>query len=91
MDAALWEAAGPAPPDDARLARVPFDHERRMTSALVQAPDGRRLTVTKGAGPVLLGTAGSGADLAGAVCCRWAGSRSGQPPGARLHRDRRIR
>ncbi|MGH3844496.1 MAG: HAD-IC family P-type ATPase [Pseudonocardiaceae bacterium] len=48
MDAALWQAANP-PPGYARLALVPFDHERRMTSALVQAPDGERLIVTKGA------------------------------------------
>jgi P-type Mg2+ transporter len=49
MDAALWEAVGTPPSDYARLAWVPFDHERRMTSALVQTPDGDRLIVTKGA------------------------------------------
>lgn len=48
MDAALWEAADP-PPGYTRLGWVPFDHERRMTSTLVQAPDGDRLIVIKGA------------------------------------------
>jgi Mg2+-importing ATPase len=48
MDAALWEAAD-LPPGYDRLAWVPFDHERRMTSALVQAPDGGRLIIIKGA------------------------------------------
>ena len=49
MDAALWEAADPPPSGYARLDALPFDHERRMTSALVQAPGGNRLIITKGA------------------------------------------
>ena len=49
MDAALWEAADPPTSGCTRLAWVPFDHERRMTSALVQAPGGDRLIVAKGA------------------------------------------
>ena len=32
-----------------RLDSVPFDHERQLTSALVVAPDGRQLLVSKGA------------------------------------------
>lgn len=52
LDSALWAA----PPDARertrdfhRLAEVPFDHERRMTSALVESPVEGRLLVTKGA------------------------------------------
>jgi Mg2+-importing ATPase len=40
---------------------------------------------------VPLGTAGNGADLAGPVHCRRAGSRGSQPTGSRRHRNRRIR
>ncbi|HET9118210.1 MAG TPA: HAD-IC family P-type ATPase, partial [Pseudonocardiaceae bacterium] len=49
MDAALWEAAGPPRSGYHRLGLVPFDHQRRMTSALVQAPVGAQLIVAKGA------------------------------------------
>ncbi|NMH97532.1 magnesium-translocating P-type ATPase [Pseudonocardia acidicola] len=49
MDTALWEAAGEPPRGYRRLGTVPFDHERRMTTALVQDPDAGRLIVTKGA------------------------------------------
>ena len=51
LDAALWEAPRSPASDPAlyrRLSIVPFDHERRMTSALVVTPDGERLIVTKG-------------------------------------------
>jgi Mg2+-importing ATPase len=49
LDTALWRAA-PTPLDDyRRIALVPFDHERRMTSALVDTPDDGRLIVVKGA------------------------------------------
>ena len=49
LDTALWQGSH-APLDDYhRLALVPFDHERRMTSVLVDAPDGTRLIVAKGA------------------------------------------
>lgn len=48
LDAALWDASASARPDPAvRLAVLPFDHERRMTSALVEL-DGARMLVTKG-------------------------------------------
>src|SRR6478672_1203462 len=52
LDAALWAAAGDA--QDAlagckRLGLLPFDHTRRMTSAVVQEPDGARVLVVKGA------------------------------------------
>jgi Mg2+-importing ATPase len=55
LDAALWGA-----PDAAaairryrRLGVVPFDHERRMTSALIESPEGRVLVV-KGAPEAVL-------------------------------------
>jgi Mg2+-importing ATPase len=52
LDRALWEA-----PESAHaraeswraVARLPFDHERQLGSALVEPPDGRRLIVAKGA------------------------------------------
>ncbi|MFZ2174135.1 MAG: magnesium-translocating P-type ATPase [Rhodococcus sp. (in: high G+C Gram-positive bacteria)] len=52
MDSALWatpEAARSPVAGYERLALLPFDHERRMTSALVDSPAGDRLLVVKGA------------------------------------------
>jgi Mg2+-importing ATPase len=49
MDTALWAATGTPAPGYHQLGLVPFDHQRRMTSALVQDPAGTRLIVTKGA------------------------------------------
>jgi len=49
LDVALWQAPHPVLDRHRRIASVPFDHERRMTSALVEAPDGARLIVVKGA------------------------------------------
>jgi Mg2+-importing ATPase len=51
LDAALWETATSGRPvaDYSRLASLPFDHERRMTSALVDGPDRVRLLIVKGA------------------------------------------
>jgi Mg2+-importing ATPase len=52
LDAALWAAPGAgAQPVGGyrRLGLVPFDHERRMTSALVEAAGEGRKIVTKGA------------------------------------------
>jgi Mg2+-importing ATPase len=51
LDVALWEApSARAQPVDAyrRLGLLPFDHDRRCASVLVEGPDGRQL-VTKGA------------------------------------------
>jgi len=52
LDAALWSAPRPAdvePADARRIGLLPFDHERRMTTALVEMPGrGERLVVTKG-------------------------------------------
>jgi Mg2+-importing ATPase len=53
LDEALF-AAGAPPPGYQRLDQLPFDHERRMMSTLVGAPDGQRLLVTKGAPESLL-------------------------------------
>ncbi len=50
LDIALWQAAGDA--RDAgwsRLGELPFDHERRMTSVVVESAAGERLLVVKGA------------------------------------------
>jgi Mg2+-importing ATPase len=52
LDAALWQAPQAAREPLGgyhRLGLVPFDHERRMTSALIAMPDGARLLVVKGA------------------------------------------
>jgi len=53
LDVALWEAAIPARRQAAAqyrvLDRAPFDYQRQMMSVLVQAPDGRRLLLAKGA------------------------------------------
>jgi P-type Mg2+ transporter len=52
LDAALWAAPGAAAQPVwayRRLGLVPFDHERRMTSALVEGAGEGRTLVTKGA------------------------------------------
>jgi P-type Mg2+ transporter len=53
LDTALWEAAAPAQREAAAQYRVidraPFDYQRQMMSVLVDAPDGRRLLLAKGA------------------------------------------
>ncbi len=52
LDLALWAAAGSAaiaPSSDAHVALLPFDHDRRMTSVLVDDPDRGRILITKGA------------------------------------------
>jgi len=48
LDAALL-AAAPPPPGYQQLDRLPFDHERRLMSALLTTPDGQKLLITKGA------------------------------------------
>ncbi|MEI4278864.1 magnesium-translocating P-type ATPase [Klenkia terrae] len=54
LDRAL-RAAEPAGSDDAvRLALLPFDHERRLVSALVRTADGTCVVVTKGAPEAVL-------------------------------------
>ncbi|MBO0873133.1 MAG: HAD-IC family P-type ATPase, partial [Pseudonocardia sp.] len=51
LDAALWRTAGRPAPGWRRLAVVPFDHDRRLTSALVRRTDTEsdQLVVVKGA------------------------------------------
>jgi Mg2+-importing ATPase len=52
LDSALWSAPGEVRRETdgwARLGTVPFDHDRRMTTALVRGPTGEQLLVTKGA------------------------------------------
>ncbi len=53
LDAALLEAGAP-PPGYRLIDRLPFDHERRLMSAVVEAPDGTRSLITKGAPESLL-------------------------------------
>lgn len=51
LDAALWDAERPPAADPAGFARVdllPFDHERRMTSVLVDSPSEGRMVLSKG-------------------------------------------
>lgn len=47
MDAALWESQPRINLDATRVAIMPFDHTRRATTVLIDAPD--RTVVTKGA------------------------------------------
>jgi Mg2+-importing ATPase len=52
LDRALWEAPEARRDRAVRFRRqglLPFDHQRRMTSALVRCPDGALMMVTKGA------------------------------------------
>ena len=48
LDAALLATAAP-PPGYQQVDRLPFDHERRLMSALVATPEGPKLLITKGA------------------------------------------
>ena len=57
LDRALWEAAGTLAtrtPAYRRLAELPFDYDRKLMSVLVDAPDGRRQIITKGAPEAVL-------------------------------------
>ena len=58
LDAALWEspAARRAGPFTgwSRTATLPFDHDRRLVSVVVTAPDGQRQLLTKGAPEAVL-------------------------------------
>ncbi len=57
LDQALWQAAAARTLDvDSyrRLAARPFDYQRRIASTLVEAPDGRRTMVVKGAPELVL-------------------------------------
>lgn len=59
LDEALWDSpaastARQATSGYARLATLPFDHQRRMVSVLVQSPDGATTMATKGAPEAVL-------------------------------------
>jgi Mg2+-importing ATPase len=59
LDVAMWDAPAATPWLDTamrarRLAILPFDHERRLDSVLVEDPDGTRTLVSKGAPEGLL-------------------------------------
>ncbi|MGH6657169.1 MAG: magnesium-translocating P-type ATPase [Actinocrinis sp.] len=59
LDLALWrspaaDAARHAPDAAVRAAILPFDHERRMTSVLIDGPGAVRTLITKGAPEVVL-------------------------------------
>ncbi len=55
LDAALWAAPGAAVTGWVRTGLLPFDHERRMTSAVVVPTGGAPLLVVKGAPETVLG------------------------------------
>ncbi|MGZ4520381.1 MAG: magnesium-translocating P-type ATPase [Mycobacteriaceae bacterium] len=57
LDVALYQAPGAASQPLAsyrRITDVPFDHDRQMSSVVVDSPDGTRLLVTKGAPEAVL-------------------------------------
>ncbi|HEX9043056.1 MAG TPA: magnesium-translocating P-type ATPase [Trebonia sp.] len=59
LDVALWDSPAAAGQQAAlacyrRLGTVPFDHERRLVSVLVEDDHGRRMMITKGAPEGLL-------------------------------------
>jgi len=57
LDQALWQAARARTVNvdsQRRLAARPFDYERRIASTLVDAPDGRRTVIVKGAPELVL-------------------------------------
>jgi magnesium-translocating P-type ATPase len=57
LDAALWQSDAGRAFDSSRYRRlgsIPFDHDRRITSALVTGPDGRTRLVCKGSPEDLL-------------------------------------
>ncbi|HET7419562.1 MAG TPA: magnesium-translocating P-type ATPase [Candidatus Dormibacteraeota bacterium] len=53
LDEAILEAASPAAGYQV-IDQLPFDHERRMMTTLLEAPDGSRLLITKGAPEAVL-------------------------------------
>ncbi|WP_324114016.1 magnesium-translocating P-type ATPase [Microbacterium sp.] len=70
LDAALWASPDAAAAGTAafhRIATVPFDHQRRMSSALVSAAGEPALIVVKGAAESVLSLCGSVDDAARAL------------------------
>jgi Mg2+-importing ATPase len=63
LDRALWSApaaSGTSASGYVRHAILPFDHERQCVSVLVDAPDGRRELITKGAPEAVLAKCAGG-------------------------------
>jgi P-type Mg2+ transporter len=59
LDQALWRSAGAIPErgslrDFARRAQLPFDHDRKLTSSLIESVDGALTLVVKGAPETVL-------------------------------------
>jgi Mg2+-importing ATPase len=55
LDMALWQSCDPkAVVGYTRLGELPFDHERRMSSAVVRSPNGDTVLITKGAPEAVL-------------------------------------
>ncbi|MFC4944986.1 magnesium-translocating P-type ATPase [Pseudonocardia sp. GCM10023141] len=54
LDAALWAAAATPAPAGRRIGTLPFDHDRRMVSVLIDEPSGGPLLVVKGAPETVL-------------------------------------
>jgi Mg2+-importing ATPase len=58
LDVALWQGSHPEAIEQSAqyryVDRVPFSYDRQMTSVLVDAPDGRRLLISKGAPEAIL-------------------------------------
>ncbi len=65
LDKALLLDAGAEP--YLKVDEIPFDFERRRVSVVVDAPDGRRLLIAKGAPEQLIPLATAVADVSGAV------------------------
>jgi Mg2+-importing ATPase len=64
LDQALWRSPAvadqlPALAGHQRVGSLPFDHERRMASVLVEGPGGRLMLVTKGAPESVLARCGT--------------------------------
>ena len=59
LDSALWASPAAATATSSverfkRVAMLPFDHDRRLLTVLADAPDGKRVLVTKGAPEAVL-------------------------------------
>ncbi|MCX7621832.1 MAG: magnesium-translocating P-type ATPase [Acidimicrobiales bacterium] len=64
LDVALWNGVGSGPPVVRRVAILPFDHERRLVSVLVDHPGRGRVVITKGAPETVLERCRNVSDLA---------------------------
>jgi Mg2+-importing ATPase len=69
LDAALLQAGKP-PPGFRTIDHLPFDHERRLMSSLVETAEGKKILITKGAPESLLQLCGSVPEAAKATLDR---------------------